>query len=303
MMRLRVNTRVAGGMGVALLAVTLGFAAVHPRTAFADGVEYVQPSGTKNGYPLYTIEDDGRHMAPLTTASTGAITIVQDRVRYYGYFKLPSNPGAGRLPLVVTLHGIQQTGAESYMKMQAGVEQRRYATLDVDGYSGTWNAGRCCGAATERGYDSEAAILRLISEFRYAHNYNQGRLYLAGFSNGGMMAYRMACDRPDMFAAIAVVAGAYVTPCRPSGAMPVLHIHGTADTTVPYGGTSYSTKLKTRLPSAQESTNVWRGVNDPAKVATTLVTVRGMSHTWPTPSNSGYDGTRRVLEFLLKRHK
>jgi len=61
----------------------------------------------------------------------------------------------------------------------------------------------------------------------------------AGFSAGGGVANLVACDLAGRVASVAVISGAlYTEPgeCRPSRAVPVLAIHGTNDTVVPYGG-------------------------------------------------------------------
>ena len=52
------------------------------------------------------------------------------------------------------------------------------------------------------------------------------------------MATRLACQRADLVAAIAPVAGTLGSgvPCAPSRPVSVLQIHGTADPVVPYGG-------------------------------------------------------------------
>src|SRR5581483_3180681 len=51
-----------------------------------------------------------------------------------------------------------------------------------------------------------------------------------GFSNGGMMSHRLACELSDRIAAIGAVAGTPAIPtCTPSRPVPVLQTHGTAD--------------------------------------------------------------------------
>src|SRR5439155_9419384 len=60
-------------------------------------------------------------------------------------------------------------------------------------------------------------------------------------SNGGYMAYRMACERADVVTNIVVLAGAAASDpaaCQPSRGVEVLHLHGTLDTTVPYDSTA-----------------------------------------------------------------
>jgi polyhydroxybutyrate depolymerase len=74
---------------------------------------------------------------------------------------------------------------------------------------------------------------RLASEI----NIDTSRVYAAGMSNGAMMAYRLASEAADVFAAIATVAGTMGTEaCSPSRPVSVIHFHGTDDEFVPVGG-------------------------------------------------------------------
>lgn len=61
------------------------------------------------------------------------------------------------------------------------------------------------------------------------------RVYAAGKSQGGFMASWLGCKAPDLFAAVAAVSGMYEPPdgCAP---IPLIEFHGSADSTVPYGG-------------------------------------------------------------------
>lgn len=64
------------------------------------------------------------------------------------------------------------------------------------------------------------------------------RVYLAGFSLGGGMAHRIACDRSELVAGIVVVGGAQFVdqPCQPDNAVPVLAFHALDDSVVPFEG-------------------------------------------------------------------
>ena len=57
-------------------------------------------------------------------------------------------------------------------------------------------------------------------------------------SNGGFMTNRLACDRADVFAAIAPVSGTLGVgvACNPSRPVSVLDAHGTGDPMVPFNG-------------------------------------------------------------------
>lgn len=111
----------------------------------------------------------------------------------------------------------------------------------------TWNAGggedgwRCVsGRACKDGVDDLAYVDALLDEVRAAVAVDDARVYATGLSNGGAMSHRMACDRADVFAAVAPVAGANqfaaAQGCAPSRPVPVLHTHGTEDPCWEWGG-------------------------------------------------------------------
>jgi polyhydroxybutyrate depolymerase len=67
---------------------------------------------------------------------------------------------------------------------------------------------------------------------------DQSRVYLAGFSSGGMLSMALACREPERYAAIAVVAGLIdLEQCQRTDAVPLIAFHGTADSTIHFDGT------------------------------------------------------------------
>ena len=83
------------------------------------------------------------------------------------------------------------------------------------------------------------------------------RIFIVGHSNGGFMAYQMACDHADQIAAIVSLAGGmYPDPkkCVPTSPVSVLEIHGTADMTVPFAGPTFGGVV---FPGAQATVSDW----------------------------------------------
>jgi polyhydroxybutyrate depolymerase len=158
--------------------------------------------------------------------------------------------GQKALPLVILLHGYDRTGAgaalEAYMQVQPLAEARGFlysypeSTIDLSGNE-FWNASdSCCDFYLSR-IDDAGYLRALILEISRRFQVDQKRIYLIGVSNGGFMAHRMACQHADLIAAIASFAGTGSpdpTQCAPSQPVNILHIHGTADNTVPYWGGS-----------------------------------------------------------------
>jgi polyhydroxybutyrate depolymerase len=159
--------------------------------------------------------------------------------------KIPPDFDAGRdYPLVVALHGYSANGfvQAAYFGLTNLVADNEILLLAPDGTldsSGKlfWNADPACCDFDGKNPDDVGYIGRLIEDVSAAYPVDKQRVYLVGHSNGGFMAYRMACERADLIAGIAGLAGAAASvpsSCTPSRSVNVLHIHGTADTTVPY---------------------------------------------------------------------
>src|SRR4051812_36541178 len=60
---------------------------------------------------------------------------------------------------------------------------------------GSWNAGLCCGRGSATDRDDVSWLATRIAEVRA--QYDLTTIYLAGFSNGGMMAERLVAERPE----------------------------------------------------------------------------------------------------------
>jgi polyhydroxybutyrate depolymerase len=101
----------------------------------------------------------------------------------------------------------------------------------------TWNAGSCCGQAVAQNVDDVSFIEKMIEDIHSRYSIDSRRVYVAGMSNGAMMAYRLACQIPDKIAAVIAVSGTLaIDNCDGAKDVPVLHIHGDQDTNVPFMG-------------------------------------------------------------------
>lgn len=100
----------------------------------------------------------------------------------------------------------------------------------------TWNAGNCCGKALDDQVDDVGFLNTVVDHVARRYNVDLQRVYVTGMSNGAMMAYRLGCETPGRFAAIAPVAGAMNVDCRPDVPLSVIAFHGTDDQHVLYEG-------------------------------------------------------------------
>lgn len=126
----------------------------------------------------------------------------------------------------------------------AKAEREGFIVVFPNGYSkfprgrlATWNAGGCCGDARDRNSDDVGFVRALVDEIGAQVRIDRQRIFATGMSNGGMMAYRLACEAADLFRAVASVAGTEAqADCRPARPIPVLHIHARNDTHVLFDG-------------------------------------------------------------------
>jgi len=101
----------------------------------------------------------------------------------------------------------------------------------------TWNAGTCCAYAMKERIDDVGFVAALLDDLGRRTAIDRSRIYATGFSNGAMMAHRLASERPDLVAAIAPVGGSMVLErSEPRAAVPVMHIHSVDDPRALYDG-------------------------------------------------------------------
>jgi polyhydroxybutyrate depolymerase len=179
-----------------------------------------------------------------------------DQVRQYAVH-VPRGYNRGTpVPAVFCIHGLTQTAA---FCLYQGVnwpdkgDQEGFVVIMPNGYMNSWNAGTCCGGAAQAGLDDVALMRAIFADVGTHVNIDLGRVYATGFSNGGFMSYRLACEASDLFVAVAPAEGAVgtaeagagiselttglttdFTSCAPSRKVSILDIHGTADPLVPY---------------------------------------------------------------------
>lgn len=127
----------------------------------------------------------------------------------------------------------------------------------------TWNAGRCCGAARDEQIDDVGFVRALHVDLQRRVRIDPQRVFAAGMSNGGMMAYRLACEMSDVFRAITAVAGTDNTlSCQPAQPVSVLHIHARDDERVLFnGGAGQPSRQVTDFVSVPDTVGKWARLN------------------------------------------
>ncbi len=95
----------------------------------------------------------------------------------------------------------------------------------------SWNAGGCCGYAHTHGVDDLAFMKALVPAVDPGH---ARPVYVVGYSNGGRLAYRVACTDRGLFDAYAAVKGGPSPDCMVSKPVTIAQLASLDDTEVPY---------------------------------------------------------------------
>lgn len=175
---------------------------------------------------------------------------------------LPTDRGDEPLPLVLSLHGYgaDAESQDGYFGLSDRVSRYRFAlitlqgTTDVQG-NAFWNATDACCNFYGSEVDDFAWLNRLVAEAREIVEVSG--VYVVGYSNGGFMAYRLACDGLDGLVAIVSLAGSSfgdAERCEGASPISVLQIHGSDDLDIPYAGTL---EYEGGYPGAVELINRW----------------------------------------------
>jgi len=162
------------------------------------------------------------------------------------FVHLPEGWGtATALPVVLAFHGGggSASGFRDYVALDVVADTTGFIVVYPDGTGPlgrrllTWNAGDCCGYASDEDVDDIGFVLRLLDELGDTWPIDPGRVYATGLSNGAMFTYRLAAEIPARFAAIAPVAGAGTARPKDGGLpVPVIHFHSIDDPRALYDG-------------------------------------------------------------------
>nr|QCC19993.1 Lip3594 [uncultured bacterium] len=256
-------------------------------------------------------------------------------IRSYLLYVPKSYNAARPMPLVITIHGFVQWPAHQ-MRIS-----RWNDLADEQGFIVVYPSGthfpkrwRTRAAPSDDHIDPTPDIVfiaDLIEKLNKEYKIDPERIYVNGLSNGGGMAFLVACELADRIAAVGMVAAAlpvsweHYSPVRP---VPAMIFHGTADPIVPYLGSSGRYHIS--LPSIPEWVATLAkhyGCDGASRKLPTVGKVTGIEyngcaanvifytiedggHNWPGgrpipawitgPTNMDIDATRILWEFFQK---
>ncbi|MES2684101.1 MAG: PHB depolymerase family esterase [Pseudomonadota bacterium] len=193
-------------------------------------------------------------VAAAPTAGVSHGKLAQDGVqRSYRLFIPQGLKRDSPVPLVVALHGGLGTG--DLFAKQTGFDAVAQAegliTVYPDGLGKVWNAGRCCGGSQS---DDVGFIKALVADLMTRLPIDAQRVFGTGFSNGAMLTHRLACEVPQLFAAIAPVSGGLMLPsCASKTPVSALLIQGRLDRRIFWEGGTFDGSYRPSMAETVQS--------------------------------------------------
>lgn len=155
-------------------------------------------------------------------------------------------------PVLFVLHG--GSGSANQIQRAGGFDRvaddNGFITVYPDGLGLTnyifhvWNSGYLKTGLSDA--NDTKFLYELVFQVNATYSVNSSEIYLTGHSNGGMMAYRIAAEYPNLFAAVSPVSGSiggkgcpdcvFYTIPEPKSGVSIIHVHGRQDKNVPYEG-------------------------------------------------------------------
>jgi len=245
------------------------------------------------------------------------------RERSYRVY-VPAGAGTNP-PLLVALHGGLSSARtlESRSGLNAAADRAGFVVVYPSGEGALgmlqhWNAGHCCGPAARRGRDDVGFVRRVIEDAIPRFGIDPSRVFLTGFSNGGMLAWRVAAEHPDLVTAVAPIS-ATAFDASETGAgtgVPLILFHGAADPRIPASDVEASLSAWAAASGCRPEPDErflregllrrheWRGCDAGAPVIAYRLSDFG--HRWPGPyftgtrkdALTGFDSVEIMLRFF-----
>ena len=170
----------------------------------------------------------------------------------------------GSCPLIINMHGYTGSASQQqyYTQMDEFAHPQNIAVVYPQGMTNnqgitSWNVGAYWDGNS---FDDVGFISSMIDDIDSNFDIDLDRVYACGMSNGGYMAYELACDLSEKIAAFGSVTGNFMLndnqDCDNEREIPIIHFHGTADGVVGYFPPSFDGSL-----TVGESIDFWSDLN------------------------------------------
>ena len=210
-------------------------------------------------------------------------------------------------PLFISLHGMNQDAPyqQGMAHWEDIADTARFAVVYPNGINKSWDL------SGNRDIDF---VLAIIDTMYNRHQIDRNRVYLSGFSMGGMFTYHAMGRIADKIAAFAPVSGYPMggSAFQSSRPIPIIHTHGTSDDVVGYSGVAAmmegwrkrngcpsqpvtTTPYPPSKPNSKSKLDYWGPCDDGVNMA--LLTLDGKGH-WHSNDNNSVHTSNEIWNFV-----
>jgi polyhydroxybutyrate depolymerase len=208
--------------------------------------------------PPTTIAADCTPARPAPSGATTRAITSQGEERTYVLHVPRRYDGRTALPLVLNFHGYGSSAAQqmAYSLFAPLAEREGFVVAAPEGQGSPRHFNFLAPAPGET--DDVVLATDLVDRVADDLCIDAARVYAAGMSNGGVMAFALACRADDRFAAFGAVAALVWSPqCEQARPVPVIGFAGTADTVVPFAGGEVNCCGRPRIAAAADTMANW----------------------------------------------
>ena len=184
-----------------------------------------------------------------------------------------------KLALIISLHGYSSNPMQQRFVLPLNYLSGKRKTIvavpsGIKDKKGKrfWSGLNCCDGHAAKVPNDVSFLRSVINDIKSEYPINENKIFVAGFSNGGFMAYRMACEASDLVSGIISFAGSGPMDsqeCEPIRPLKVLHIHSTKDKTILFEGSGPAAggpfEGSRWHPSASKTVSFWEQKNGCSK--------------------------------------
>jgi len=179
---------------------------------------------------------------------TSTISYSADTTSVLKYLVRHPKVNTGNPPLILLLHGVGSNERDLFSfadQLPANalvISARAPIILGPDSYS-WFHVDLSTGTRiinAQQAEESRLLLIRFISELKNKFKFDQSRIFMCGFSQGGMMSYSVALTRPDLIHGIGILSGRLLDEVKPKIAtsenlkpLKVFIAHGNRDQVIP----------------------------------------------------------------------
>jgi polyhydroxybutyrate depolymerase len=181
------------------------------------------------------------HLVNISASEIDSIYV--DEIKREYLLHIPASyTDTDSVPLFIGLHYLGSNGSqfESSTKFSVLADKHNFIAIYPNGIGGSWNGGGCCNPAVSQNIDDVKFISEIIDTMKAKYNIDSTRIFVGGFSNGSIMAYRIANELSEKISAVGCVSGqSFQDIINPANSVPIIHFHAMNDNSVNFNGGIY----------------------------------------------------------------